>query len=132
MTSFLCDCESHKIFVGKTKFGFQYFIVDYEHYRVHENGICEEPVYYGNKVTSWNECPVPMLLTAFLLKRLVAPEIPVAPAAPVANVASAASAASVASVAHVTPLAFVALVAFVAFVAFVAPVAPAAPAAPVV
>ena len=78
MTSSLCDYADLKpnpVFFTKTKFNFKYFIIDHHHYRVHEDGTCEEPLYYGDKVTSWNECPVPKILTAFLLKLHVAPNI---------------------------------------------------------
>jgi len=47
-----------------------YFDVDCLHHRVLHDGTCEEPVYNVNEISRWKRCPIPKLLTAFLLKLL--------------------------------------------------------------
>jgi hypothetical protein len=47
-----------------------HFNVDCLLHRLHSDGTCEEPVYNGNELSRWKRCPVPELLTAFLLKLL--------------------------------------------------------------
>jgi hypothetical protein len=47
-----------------------HFNVDCLLHRLHSDGTCEIPVYDKDEISRWKRCPIPKLLTAFLLKLL--------------------------------------------------------------